>query len=382
MRLIEADGKTLLRNHGLPVPDGRLLRGDAVLQRPERTVALKAQILAGGRGKAGLVRLAEPDQAQQVAAQMRAALRARGDEPLLLVEPQVDIAAEYYLAWRVDDVRQAHVLMFSAQGGTEIEHHAASVREYPASPLRAVHPHHLLPFLAQAGVKGRALGAMTRFASELRRVFVASDAELLEINPLVVTPAGDLVALDAKVSLDDCAAVRHGEWRDLPSRALQQAGMTDLERRAAAAGCTFVELHGDVALLTGGAGLGMAILDLVGDAGLKPANFVDAPGGSGVDTFALQAQLVFERAARPEVKAILLYLTLTASSLKGAVTGLLRLLDARKPPKPLVIGLVATGSAEREMSTAEAQAAFAARGHACVTELADAIEALKAVVRA
>lgn len=377
MRLIEAEGKALLAEAGISVPAGRLYRaGEAVETTAAGHVAIKAQTLAGGRGKQGLVRIVDGAAAPQAAQAIRA---MAGPATPLLVEAAVEIAAEFYMAWRIDDVAQAPVLMFSPAGGVAVEERPDLLREYRADPRRPVRPHDLVAFFRDAGVGGRNLGQLTRFAADLARVFRAADAELIEINPLAATASGTLVALDAKVVVDDNAAYRHRSRQGLVSHGLEMAAMTALERRAAEAGCTFVELDGNVALLTGGAGLGMAILDLVGDAGLKPANFVDAPGGSGPDIFALQSRLVFERAARDDVRAILLYLTLSASSLNSLVTGLLRLLDASPPPKPLVVGFAATGSAEREMTMAEAQSLFGRRGYACADNLADAIAALRQV---
>ncbi|MGQ3069908.1 MAG: ATP-grasp domain-containing protein [Ferrovibrionaceae bacterium] len=376
MRLIEADGKALLAEAGIAVPAGRLYHPGEEIAAAGGRVAIKAQMLAGGRGKQGLVRVVDGAAATAAAGEIRA---LAGPVVPLLVEAAVDIAAEFYMAWRIDDVAQAPILMFSPAGGIAVEERPDALREYRADPRRPVRPHDLVGFFRAAGAAGRNLGALARFAAELGRVFRAIDAELIEINPLALTSAGGLVALDAKVVVDDNAAFRHRSRRVLVSHALEQAGMTALERRAAEAGCTFVELEGNVALLTGGAGLGMAILDLVGDAGLRAANFVDAPGGSGPEVFALQSRLVFERAARDDVRAILLYLTLSASSLKSLVTGLLRLLDASPPPKPLVVGFAATGSAEREMTMAEAQGLFGQRGYACADNLADAIAALRRV---
>jgi len=379
MFLIEAEGKNMLRRHGMAVPAGRLVVDPSDIGVLDFPVAIKAQVLAGKRGKAGLVRLARPEEAASVA---HAILATAGPSaPPLLIEEQVSISAEYYLSWGIDDVAQKLALSFSMKGGVEVEENADALRVFHVDPRRDLFPHHLLEFFASCGVSGRQLGAVARFAARLLAVFRQEDALLVEINPLAVTTTGELVALDAKVILDDNAAHRHLDWESLRSRAIQMETMTPLERRAAQLGTTFVELDGSIALLTGGAGLGMAIVDMLSDEGLHPANFVDAPGGTTAETFGRQAALVFERAAADEVKAILLYLTLTATSLKQSVGGLIAFLERNPPPKPLVVGLVATGSSTREMSVEEARQRFQALGYECCTELVEIVDRLHSLLK-
>ena len=233
MRLIEADGKALLAEAGIAVPAGRLYHPGEEIAAASGRVAIKAQMLAGGRGKQGLVRVVDGAAAAAAAGEIRA---LAGPAVPLLVEAAVDIAAEFYMAWRIDDVAQAPVLMFSPAGGIAVEERPDALREYRADPRRPVRPHDLVGFFRAAGAAGRNLGALARFAAELGRVFRAIDAELIEINPLALTSAGGLVALDAKVVVDDNAAFRHRSRRGLVSHALEQAGMTALERRAAGVG--------------------------------------------------------------------------------------------------------------------------------------------------
>ena len=378
MRLIEADGKELLHRAGLPVA------GNTRLIRPGQTpdfhapCVLKAQILSGGRGNAGLVKLVDAVDAPQALAAMRAALVRMGEEPLVLVEDRVAFDREYYMGWRIDDVAQKAVLMFSLQGGVDIESHADSVTQWPVDPLKRLEPHELIPFFVRAGVAGKMLGALSRFAADLYRVFRAEDALLLEINPLAVTPQGGLVALDCKTTVDEAAFGRHTYWRDCASYQLRHSGMTPAEAAGADAGVTYVELSGDIALLSSGAGLGMALVDLLADAGFKAANFCDIIGGSGISAFTSIADLVFDRAERSDVRAIAAFFTLSATSLKPAVGALIDVIRRRPPSKPLVIGFAATGAAVREMSVVEAREEFAKFGYPCVTDPADLIDALRA----
>src|SRR5262249_16434583 len=147
-------------------------------------------------------------------------MQAVGAAPHILLEEKVAIDTECYLAWRIDDVRQAPVMLFATQGGIDVESNPDAVREFVWDPLRPLHPHHLVAFLLEAGAGRRPLGAIARFAAELYRLFVAEDAELVEINPLAITPKGQVIALDAKVVLDDNARFRHRDWDDLLSARL------------------------------------------------------------------------------------------------------------------------------------------------------------------
>lgn len=379
MKLIEADGKELLRRAGLPVPDHARLLGPAESPEP-RAAVIKAQVLEGGRGKAGLVRKANGDSVAGAVAEIRGQMMERGNVPLLLLEDQVAFEHEYYLGWRIDDLAQRPVLMFSTQGGMDIEAHAGSLRQHAIDPRLPVLPHALVSFLRESGVSGRALGAVARFAAELYLVFRREDADLLEINPLAVTAQGGVVALDCKMSVDGAALARHSYWKEMASHQLRHAGMTPLEAHAEQVGVTFVELPGNVALLSGGAGLGMAIVDLLAESGFRAANFCDAVGGSGIEAFGHMAELVFQRAESPEVQAIAVYFTLSATSLKPAVMSVIKAIGARTLTKPLVVGFAADGPALREMSIAEATAAFAELGYSCVAELSDLMDCLHAAI--
>lgn len=377
MRLIEHDAKTLLHNAGLAVPNGILLPPDE--PAPERAAMLKAQTLGGSRGKSGLIRRVAAEEAAPVLAALRDAMGRDGHASWVRAEAPMAFGAEYYLALVIDDLRQAPSLLLSASGGVDVEADPASVHRLVINPLVGLLPQHLPAFARAAGIKARHVGALCRFAASLYRVFVAADAVLLEINPLAATEAG-LVALDAKCVLDDAAAFRHRERDALVSHRLERAALGRFERRAAEEGFTFVELEGSVALATGGAGLGMATLDMLADAGLPPANFIDAPGGGSRELAQRRLSLVFDYARRPEVKVIAFYTVLAASSLKNAVEGLLAVLDEMPAPKPLVCGFVATGAAEAEMTVAEARAALAERGVRTVSELSELVVAVREAV--
>jgi succinyl-CoA synthetase beta subunit len=376
MNLVEFEAKALLRNACLPVPGARVLRhGEAA--PTGKAVVVKAQVPFGGRGKQGLVLVTGADDVEEKVALVRQRMVERGyDEPILLLEDLTQAASETYLAWRIEDVAQCYVLSFSRAGGVEIESQADSLREFRLDPRTVPTAQDFLGFFSELRYKGRALTTLTRFAVSSWRVFVQNDAHLLEINPLAFTSRGDVVALDAKIVLDDNADLRHGDWSGLYSAKLTTAGMTDLERRAVDGGLTFVELQGETAVISGGAGLGLALMDLLADAGMPAANFVDTSGGSAASVYERRTQLVFERAARDDVKAILMYLTVAASNLARHVHTLIEILDRTPAPKPMVIGLLCAGAAEREMNFQQAQALFAARGYPCARDLKGVMEAM------
>jgi succinyl-CoA synthetase beta subunit len=381
MRLIEADGKKLLERRGLAVPRGRLYGPDETVEAAAGGAAIKAQLLAGARGKSGLVQLANAAEIGTIAASIAERMRAVGLPPHILVEEKVAVETECYLAWRIDDVRQAPVMLFSTRGGVEIETHADGLLEFVWNPLQSLHPHHLLRFLLDAGASRRVLGTVARFATELYRLLVAEDAELVEINPLAITAIGQVIALDAKVVLDDNARFRHRDWPELLSARLERAAMTPLERRAADNGLTLVELDGCVALFAGGAGFGMALVDLLADAGLPAANFADASGGASPAAFAAMGEIILQRAARPDVKAVVCFQVMGATSLKIAVDGLLGALDRAPLGKPLVVGFAVGATSEREMTAAEARDLFRARGHHVISDLDELIPTLRRIIQ-
>jgi succinyl-CoA synthetase beta subunit len=380
MRLIEADGKNLLERRGLSVPRGQLYGPGEPVAAIAGGGAVKAQLLAGGRGKSGLVRLANEPEVVAVAATIAERVRAMGLPPHILIEEKVAVEAECYLAWRIDDVRQAPVMLFSPRGGVEIEAHAGGLHEFVWDPLRSLHPHHLVRFLLDVGASRRALGALARFATELYRLFVAEDAELAEINPLAVTQNGQVTALDAKLVLDDNARFRHRDWDALLSAQLERSAMTPLERRAADSGLTLVELDGCVALFAAGAGFGMALVDLLADAGLPAANFADASGGASAEAFAAMGDVILARAARADVKAIVCYQNMSGASLKAAVDGLLGAWDRAPVKKPLVVGFAVSATAEREMTAAEARNLCGARGHHVIADIDELVPTLRRLI--
>lgn len=378
MRMIEADAKRMLARRGLSVPTGtQLVRAGDGFKGDGKAVAVKAQVLQGNRAGAGLIELVDADGAAGAVRRVSQAMMAAGHDPIVLVEHQVPFTAEYYAAWRIDDLTRQPMLLFSRSGGTGIESRADEVAFHCHPVLEDLLPHKLAAFLREQGVPGPHIGAVARYCASLYEVFRQEDALLLEINPLVITEGGQAMALDAKMILDDYSRPRHLEWHECLSEPLQSSSSTPLEAAAAKAGFTFVELPGRVAVFSAGAGLGMCLTDVLADAGIPAANFCDATGGAGPEKWASMARIVFERARSPEIEAVLVFFTLTATSIKSVLSGLFMAMDGGAAPKPMVVGLMCAAAAEQEMSFAEVRQALAERGYACVTDMAQAVQALQ-----
>jgi succinyl-CoA synthetase beta subunit len=368
MRLAEIDGKALLRRHGLAVPRGMLLRaGEAVpaeaAQWPGHV--LKAQVLEGGRGKRGLVRRLAGFAELEEARQRIAAAAGDSDAPILL-EEAVAIAREIYLAVRIDGTRQALELLAAPQGGEDVEQSASLVR----IALDAVAPTAaatIYPELVRAFAPDLA-ARLARYAARLADIARREDLELLEVNPLALTPDGALVACDAKLVRDDSAEFRHDAEEFPLSRMLADGAMTALERQARDLGFHLVETEGDIALVTSGAGLGMMMMDLLADHGLAAACFMDNLRGAPDETMAERLRIARVIAQRPGVKAIVVQTVLASRSLAERIDALLAWVAAAPLPKPLFVGIAAGHAAERKMSAEAAVAKLAAAGIAAFTD--------------
>ncbi len=376
MKIHEADAKSLLLAQGLPVPAWEVARTPTQARtaavrflsdrgNATRKVVIKAQVLVGGRGKAGGVRLAgSADEAEDVAAQILA-LEIKGlPVRRVLVAPAAEIVKEYYLAVTLD--RSTRRLMFigSAQGGVEIEEVA---RENPA----AIVYEHADALLGLPDYAARELAFKVGFgghwkagaeiAKGLLRTMVAYDADLVEINPLAVirehnadgTPVERLVCLDAKITLDDSALARHPQLEEL--RDLDAEDPTDIEARRY--DLTFIKLEGDIGCMVNGAGLAMTTMDLVKRAGGSPANFLDIGGGAKADRVAAAMRLILDD---PNVKAILVNIFGGITRGDEVARGLIEARRQQAREVPMVVRIVGTNAEEEAALLEEAQFTTAA----------------------
>ncbi len=295
MKIHEYQAKAILAGFGVPVPRGRVAstpsEAAAIARELGGTVVVKAQIHAGGRGKGGGVKLAKsPEEVQQVASRilgMMLKTHQTGPEgqkvKRVLVEEGMDIRQELYLGIVMDRRMGLPVIMASSAGGVEIEEVARTrpdaIVKVHVDPATGVQGFHARKLAFGLGLKGDLLKAASDFVSKLYRAFEAKDCSLAEINPLVVTGDGRLLALDAKMNFDDNALSRHPEIQAL--RDLDEE--SPLEVEASRFNLNYIKLDGNVGCMVNGAGLAMATMDIIKLAGGEPANFLDVGGGASAE---------------------------------------------------------------------------------------------------
>jgi succinyl-CoA synthetase beta subunit len=359
VKLQEADAKSLLVAQGLPVPAWEVAHtaaearaaAERFLAAGATQVVIKAQVLVGGRGKAGGVKLAgSPDEAEQVAAAILGMDIKGMTVHKVLVGPAAEIVKEFYLAAVLDRAERGILMMGSAEGGVEIEQVAAS---NPDAIIRR-HAHPLLGLqdfaareLAFAMGLGGHLKAAVAIAKGLVTTMKAYDADLVEINPLAIvretaadgTIAERLVCLDAKVTLDDSALARHPGLEDL--RDPDEEAPEDKEAREA--GLTFIKLDGTIGCMVNGAGLAMTTMDLVKRAGGEPANFLDIGGGARAEKVAAAMRLIL---ADPKVNAILVNIFGGITRGDEVARGLIEARAQQTRDVPMVVRIVGTNAAE------------------------------------
>jgi succinyl-CoA synthetase beta subunit len=315
MKIHEYQARQILADAGIPVPAAETVR-----QPEEAAVAfkkfavpvcvVKAQVYAGGRGKAGFVKLVRSaDEARDAAKFMlthRMVSPQTGPEgapvSVLLVAPGVDIAKEYYLGITVDRGRNTVTMIASAEGGVEIEEVArrapGKVLKEPLHPLLGLQAYQARDLAYKLGFEGKLAGEAAKLMLNLSKVFSKTDASLAEINPLVITKDGQLLAIDAKINFDDNAMFRHKELEMMADESQEQP----LDVRARKADLNYIALDGTIGCLVNGAGLAMATMDIIKLHGAEPANFLDV-GGSVTSAGAVEAFRII--LSDPKVKGIL-----------------------------------------------------------------------------
>jgi succinyl-CoA synthetase beta subunit len=379
MRLAEYDGKALLRRHGIAVPRGVLVHAgesppDAVADWPG--FVLKAQLLEGGRGKRGLVRVFDTLDGFRDARRLILPALEDANIPLLL-EEAVPIAREIFVAVRIDGSAQRLELLIAPEGGENVEA-TAKLARIPIAPDAPTTPEIIFAALGKLFPADLA-ARLARYAARLPDIARQEDLELLEINPLALTEDGRLIACDAKIVRDAAADFRHDPSEFAISRTLAEHAMTKLEREAQALGFQLVETDGDVVLVTSGAGLGMMMMDLIGDHGMRAASFMDNLRGAPDETMTERLKIARALAARPNIKAIIFQTTLASRSLAERIEALTTWLAAEPLPKPLFVGIAAGHAAARKMSAEQAVERLRAVG---VSAFTDPVALVKAAAAA
>ena len=374
MNIHEYQAAEILQRHGVPVNPGKVAstpkEAADIAAEFGTVVAVKAQVHTGGRGKAGGIKLAKsPDEAESAAGAILG-MDIRGHTVnKVLVAKGASIAAEYYLGVILDRDNRQILIMASAEGGVDIEEVARNTPEkivkLNADPCLGFHPYQARQLAFELGIAPDKVNGFAAIAQNLYKAYVAEDATLAEINPLILTGDGAWMALDSKMSFDDNALFRHADHEDLRDMAEENA--TELEARRS--GISFVKLDGTIGCIVNGAGLAMATMDAVKLHGGEPANFLDVGGGASASQVAKAFGLV---TADPNVQAILI--NIFGGITRGDVVaqGIREALTQVNVKAPIVVRLSGTNAEEGREILAEA-------GLTAVTSMD---EAAAAVVRA
>ena len=294
MKIHEYQARQLLSEYGVPIPAAAVVRSPEAAAEAFREFhkegaamcVVKAQVYAGGRGKAGFVKLCKSEQEARDAAKFmlsnRMISKQTGPEgvpvSVLLVAPGVDIKKEYYLGITVDRARNTATMIASAEGGVEIEEVAAKspekVLKEPLHPLLGLQPFQARELAFKLGFEGKKVNEAAKLMTALAKAFMETDASLAEINPLVITTDDKLLAIDAKFNFDDNALFRHPRIEQMADESQEK----ELDVRAKKANLNYIQLEGNIGCLVNGAGLAMATMDVIKLHGGEPANFLDVGG--------------------------------------------------------------------------------------------------------
>lgn len=336
MDLYEHQARQLFEEHGILVPRAEVTdspkEAREIARRLGGRVVVKAQVKTGGRGKAGGVKLAADPAAAELTARQILGMDIKGHTvgTVMLAQP-VDIDTEFYVSYVLDRSAGRFLAIASAEGGMDIEEVAATrpeaVARVPVDPAEGVTSAKAGAIAAAAGLPPQTVDVLVR----LWEVLVAEDALLVEVNPLVRTRQGRILALDGKVTLDDNARFRQQRWgADTTTHG------HPLEEEAAAKGLNYVKLDGEVGVIGNGAGLVMSTLDVVAGCGARPANFLDIGGGASALTMADGLSVIL---SDPAVKSVLVNVFGGITACDAVADGIVRALDTVRLTKPLVVRL-------------------------------------------
>jgi len=348
MKLHEYQTKHIFARYNIPVPKGRVAatacEAKQIAEELGGRVVVKAQVLVGGRGKAGGIRLAKSPKEVEDIATLILGMDIKGlPVRKVLVDEAVGIATEIYVGIVNDRITRQPVIMASAAGGMDIEEVAAKSPEkiirIPIDPLVGLRDYQARDLAVSIDIPRELWRTFMEIARGLWKVFVDFDATLAEINPLVITTDQRLLALDGKMVVDDNSLYRHpdlSEIRDLDSEA-----PSEIEARKY--GLTFIELTGEIGCMVNGAGLAMATMDIIKLYGGSPANFLDIGGGAGAEKVAAALRIIL---AEPQVKAVLVNIFGGITRCDEVARGLLTAISEVKPNIPVIVRLVGTNAEE------------------------------------
>lgn len=360
MNLHEYQSKSRFGDYGIPIPRGKVAQTPdeafAIATELGSPVVVKAQVLVGGRGKAGGIKLAKtPEEARQRAQEILGMSIKGLTVEKVLIDPASTIAKEIYLGITNDRASARAVLMASSEGGVEIEEVArtnpdAIIREY-IDPFMGLHAYQAINVALGIDLPRDHWRAFTAIAQQLYACFKESDATLAEINPLVITGDGELLALDGKMIIDDNALDRQPELAALRDTSAEP----EAERQAREAGISYVKLDGQIGCMVNGAGLAMTTMDmtkLYGGGDIGPANFLDIGGGARADKVAMALRIIL---SDPNVRSVLLNIFGGITRCDEVARGVIEAYNAVRPTVPIIIRLQGTNAREgREIVDAAA----------------------------
>lgn len=349
MKLYEYQAKSLFQKYQIPIPTGvPVLTPDveAVVAASDSVsypAVLKSQVLTGGRGKAGGIQFANNREEASEKAKKLFELDIKGyPVQKLLIEPKLQIEQEYYLGIVIDRSKQVPVMIVSAEGGMEIEDLAKTdpdkIQTFTVDPLRDIRYDEALTISKKAGITGKALPKVAEILVKLYTIFVNEQAEVIEINPLVTTADGKVIAADGRIVIDDNSSNKRFSTED--------DILTELEQRAKAHGLIYVELPGNICVLANGAGLTMTTMDVLTEYGGSPANFLEVGGGAYT-----KARTAIEIAlSHPNLDALLVNIFGAFARTDVIADGVTQAIAELKPDLPIVFRVRGTGEeTAREM---------------------------------
>ena len=377
MKIHEYQSKRIFAKYGVPIPNGKVAitpqeAYDAAKDLGGRVI-IKSQVLVGGRGKAGGVKLANnPEEAKERAAEILGMDIKGLTVRKVLVDEASNIASEIYMGITNDRARRMPVMMVSAEGGVEIEEVAKTnpekIIKVHINPLLGLQGYQIRDIAASIDLPRKNWKEFSVIANGLWEAYKGSDATLAEINPLVITGEGDLLAVDGKMLIDDSALFRHvdlAEMRDIDTEAASETLAREHD-------LAYIQLDGEIGCMVNGAGLAMTTMDIVNLFGGSPANFLDIGGGANAEKVAAAFRIIL---SDPKVKAVLINIFGGITRGDEVAKGILEAMEEVKPTVPMVVRLVGTNAeegrallADANMITAETLAEAAEKAVAAAKE--------------
>ncbi len=355
MNLFEYEAKQEFSTYSIPIPQGTLVTNSnqtaQAIAKLKPPYMIKAQVLVGGRGKAGgIIPAKSAKEAEEAVAKLLGAQIKGLPVKQVLIEEKLPIRKELYAGITIDRFNRSYVALASASGGIEIEEIAGktpkAIIRTLIDPQLGLRSFHAMAIAKQFGYSGNQLAELAAIIQKLYQVCVDNDAELVEINPLAETETGNFVALDARMVIDDNALFRHPEYAERGAEELSSQEALALKNNLA-----YVKLDGDIGVVGNGAGLVMATLDLLNFFGGKPANFLDLGGGTTIEAITAALQIVF---ADPDTKAILVNILGGITHCDDVARGIVEAANEAKAKKPLVVRLVGTNQQEGQKILSDA----------------------------